>query len=170
MEFLELAKKRYAARTYRQQPVEPEKINAVLQAAYVAPTAANLQPHHIFVIQKPENLQKLSKAANIYHAPLVFLVCVEESAAWVRPFDRKNHGDIDASIITDHMMLEATEQGLNSVWICYFKPDVICSEFDLPQGCPPVNLLAVGYGAGPVPSPDRHHETRKPLETIVTWY
>lgn len=64
------------------------------------------------------------------------------------------------------MMLEAAEQGLDSVWICYFKPDVISSEFDLPQGWHPVNLLAVGYGTGPAPSPDCHRETRKPLAAL----
>ena len=53
--------------------------------------------------------------------------------------------DIDASILTDHMMLAATEQGLGSVWICYFKPDVIKKEFDLPDNLEPVNILAIGY-------------------------
>lgn len=47
---------------------------------------------------------------------------------WTRPFDGKKATDIDASILTGHMMLEATELGLGSVWICYFKPDVLSDE------------------------------------------
>ena len=43
------------------------------------------------------------------------------------------------------MMLEATELGLGSVWICYFKPDVIKEEFNLPDNLEPVNILAIGY-------------------------
>lgn len=50
-------------------------------------------------------------AANIYNAPLAIIVCADHNKAWVRPFDRKQTGDIDASILTDHMMLQATELG-----------------------------------------------------------
>lgn len=58
-------------------------------------------------------------------APLAIIVCADHNKAWVRPFDKKQTGDIDASILTDHMMLQATELGLGTVWVCYFKPDVI---------------------------------------------
>lgn len=56
---------------------------------------------------------------------LAIIVCSNHSKAWKRPFDGKQTVDIDASILTDHMMLEATEQGLGSVWICYFNPDIL---------------------------------------------
>lgn len=51
--------------------------------------------------------------------------------------------DIDASIITDHMMMEATDLGLGSVWVCYFKPSVLKTEFNLPSNLEPVNILAI---------------------------
>lgn len=63
---------------------------------------------------------------------------------WVRPFDQKQTGDIDAAILTDHMMLEATELGLGTVWVCYFQPDVIRKEFDLPDNLEPTPLY-MGY-------------------------
>ena len=90
-----------------------------------APTAANLQPVRLLVIQEEEGLEKLSKAANVYHAPLVIVVCADHDKARVRPFDQKQTCDIDASILTDHMMLQAADLGFGSVWICYFKPDVL---------------------------------------------
>lgn len=129
MNFLELAKKRYSVREYDSRPVEKEKIDKILEAAHVAPTAANLQPVKLIVVQEKEQLNKLSKAANIYHAPLAIIVCADHEKAWVRPFDQKQTTDIDASILTDHMMLQATELGLGTVWVCYFKPDIVKKSF-----------------------------------------
>ncbi len=84
----------------------------------------------------------------------------------MRPFDKKQTTDIDASILTDHMMLQATELGLGSVWICYFKPDVIRREFGLPDHLEPVNILAVGYPNEEAADLERHSQTRIPVEEL----
>lgn len=104
MEFLELAKRRYSARSYSGKKVEPEKLDYILQAEHVAPTAANLQPVHLIVVQEEDGLEKLGKGANIYGAPLAVIACADLDKAWVRPFDQKRTGDIDASILTDHIL------------------------------------------------------------------
>ena len=109
MELLEIAKKRFSVRNYTNQKVEPEKLAKILEAAHVAPTAANLQPVHLIVAQSDEALAKVGEAAEVYGAPLAIIVCADHNKAWVRPFDKKQTGDIDASILTDHMMLQATE-------------------------------------------------------------
>lgn len=167
MNFLDIAKKRYSVRSYNSQNVEPEKLHKILEAAHIAPTAANLQPVRLLVIQEKTELDKISKAANIYNAPLAIIVCSDHSIAWKRPFDNKQTTDIDASILTDHMMLEATELGLGSVWICYFKPDVIKEEFNLPDNLEPVNILAIGYSDEKPASLTRHEETRMPLSDLI---
>lgn len=146
MNFIEIAKKRYSVRNYSSKKVEKEKLDKILQAAHVAPTAANLQPVHLIAVESKEGLEKISKGANIYNAPLAIIVCADHNKAWVRPFDQKQTGDIDAAILTDHMMLEATELGLGTVWVCYFQPDVIRKEFDLPDNLEPINILVIGYG------------------------
>ena len=87
----------------------------------------------------------------------------------MRPFDQKQTGDIDASILTDHMMLQATELGLGSVWVCYFKPDVLRQEFDLPANLEPVNILAVGYAGEDFTDPERHGQTRIPVSELVSY-
>lgn len=167
MNFLEIAKKRYSVRSYTGKKVEQEKLDKILLAAHVAPTAANMQPVKLIVVQSDEGLNKIGKAANIYGAPLAIIVCCEHQKAWTRPFDRKQTVDIDASILTDHMMIEATELGLGSVWICYFKPDVIQKEFDLPDTLEPVNILAVGYSDESPADPERHATQRVPLSDLV---
>ena len=154
MDFLEIAKKRYSVRNYSDKKVEAEKLDKILQAAHVAPTAANLQPIHLIAVQGKDGLEKIGKGANIYGAPLAVIVCADHDKAWVRPFDNKQTGDIDASILTDHMMIEATELGLGSVWVCYFKPDIIRKEFNLPDNLEPVNILAIGYSSEEAADPE----------------
>jgi len=167
MSFLELAKKRYSVRDFKPDVVEQEKLQTILEAGRVAPTAANRQPQRLVVIQQQEGLAKVSKAAKTFGAPLVIVVCAERETVWVRPFDGKATLDIDASIVTDHIMLQAAELGLGSVWICYFNPDVLKSELNLPDTWEPVNILAIGYANGNAASPDRHQTTRKQLNETV---
>ena len=150
MEFLDIAKKRYSVRNYTEQKVEAEKLEQILEAAHVAPTAANLQPVHLIVAQSEEALQKVGKAANIYNAPVAVIVCADHDKAWVRPFDHKNTCDIDASILTDHMMLQATELGL-------------------PDNLEPVNILVIGYANENAPGEDRHEKTRIPVKQLVSY-
>ena len=155
---------RFATRSYLPQPVEDAKLTRILEAGRLAPTGANAQPQRILVVQSAEGLAKLSQAANIYKAPLALVVCVDTSKAWTRPVDGTNIADIDATIVTDHMMLTAAAEGLNSVWICMFKPDVIRQAFQLPEGLVPVNILALGYSDAQPPA-----KNRKPLDELVTY-
>ena len=74
MNFIEIAKKRYSVRNYSSKKVEKEKLDKILQAAHVAPTAANLQPVHLIAVESKEGLEKISKGANIYNAPLAIIV------------------------------------------------------------------------------------------------
>lgn len=169
MEFLELAKQRYSVRAYQEKKVEKEKLDRILEAAHIAPTGGNRQPQHLLVVQSEEGLAKMGKAAKIFGAPLVILVCADWEKAWKRPYDGKTLEEIDASIITDHMMLEATALGLGSVWICYFEPEILKKEFRIPDHLVPVNLLAIGYAADVAKSPDRHDHDRKPLVETVSY-
>jgi nitroreductase len=167
MEFMELAKRRYSVRKYENRPVEQAKIDLILEAGRIAPTAANRQPQRVLVIRSAGGLEKLKKGASVYGAPLVFIVCADHSASWKRDNDGMDAAQIDASIITTHMMLEATNLGLGSLWVCYFKPDAVKAAFNIPDGVEPVNILCTGYAAGEAKSPDRFATERKPLADTV---
>lgn len=78
----------------------------------------------------------------------------------VRPFDGKNFGDIDASIVTTQMMYEAQELGLGSVWIGYFEPNIIKEEFGLGENEEASSILAVGYRADETSA---NHGKRNPM-------
>lgn len=167
MDFLELAKKRYSVRKYEDKKVEREKLKKILEAGRVAPTGANRQPQRLIIVQEEEGLNKVKKTARTYGAPLVIIVCADHNETWKRPFDRKDIADIDASIVTSHMMLQATELGLGTLWVCYFDPLVIRKEFKLSENLEPINILCIGYAADEPLSPDRHNEQRKPLSETV---
>lgn len=169
MIILDIAKKRSSVRSYTDAAVEKEKLDKILEAAHVAPTAANLQPVRLFVAQSKETLEKIGKAASIYDAPVAIVVCADKTRAWSRPFDGKMTTDIDASILTDHMMLEATAQGLGSVWICYFRADILKKELELPDNLEPINILAIGYSNEPEADSNRHSTQRISIEELVTY-
>lgn len=167
MNFLDLAKKRYSVRKFKDTKIKPVDINTILEAGRVAPSGANNQPYKLIVVQEEHGLEKIGKAANTYGAPLVIIVCGNHDTVWKRPYDGKDIVDIDTSIVTDHMMLQATDLGIGSVWICVFKPDVIKKEFELPDNLEPVSLLALGYADCEDQSPSRHDQTRHSLNELV---
>jgi len=167
--FLDLAKSRYSVRKYENRAVEAEKLNAILEAGRVAPTAANKQPCIFLVLNDEKSIEKLSKACRPHGVPLVIVVCADKNIAWVRPFDKANMSEVDSTIAADHMMMCAQDLGLSSCWITYFDPVIVRKEFNIPDNIVPINILAIGYGADIVQSPDRHAETRKPLDSMVKY-
>lgn len=167
MGFLELAKKRYSVREYEKRAVEREKLMQILEAGRVAPTAANGQPQKLLVIESEEGFSKLEKGAKRFGAPCAIIVCGDKEQVWVRNYDGHNTIEVDTSIVTDHMMLAATELGLGSLWMTWFDPAVISKEFKLPPNLVPVNILLIGYANGKTASPERHETMRKPLEETV---
>ena len=167
MDFLQLAKLRYSVRNYQPKQVEEEKLARILEAGRVAPTGANRQPHRLIVVREASGLERLKKAANVYGAPLAVIICADHNVSWKRHYDGKDVADIDAAIVTDHMMLEATELGLGTLWICHFNPEVLKSEFSIPSNIEPLNILAIGYAADAPQSPDRHGKLRLPYEDFV---
>lgn len=146
MEFIKLAKERYSVRKFSDRKVEPEKLDQILEAGRVAPTAVNYQPQRILVIDSEENLTKLKTCTSYhFHAPLCLLVCYDSTVSWKRPFDEEDMGTVDASIVTTQMMLQTAELGLGSTWVGHFDPQAIRTTFELPDYLVPVALLPIGY-------------------------
>jgi nitroreductase len=163
---MELAKERFSVREFDPRPVEAKKLSAILEAGRVAPTARNAQPVRVKVISDAEGLAKVDACTRArYGAPVVFLVCYDKAAA-ANPFDGSSSGQIDASIVTTHMMLEAQELGLGSCWVLRFDAAKSASEFGLPEGIVPVSMLPVGYAA-PGCQPSDKHAARNPVEDML---
>ncbi|MBF8304188.1 MAG: nitroreductase [Dehalococcoidia bacterium] len=109
MEFLELVQKRYSVRAYKPDPIDEKKLEQVLEAARLAPTAANKQPFQFLVIRtagKEAELRRLYDRAWFAQAPVVICACGIPAQAWVR-MDGKNYCDVDVAIAMDHLVLAA---------------------------------------------------------------
>ena len=166
MEFFDLIKKRYSVRAYQSKPVEDEKLQKILDAANLAPTAANRQPFKIIVIQTKGKQAELKQ---IYHrdwfsqAPLVIGICAIKSEAWSR-MDGKNYADVDATIAMDHLILAAADLGLGTCWIAAFDPAAAREILGLPDDVEPVAFTPLGY-----PADNLRAKKRKSLAEIVRY-
>ena len=166
MQFLELAKKRYSVRAYKSDPIEDNKLEQVLEAARLAPTAANRQPFQIIVIHtagKETELGRIYSQPWFVQAPIVICICGIQSQVWVRRDDR-NYLDVDVAIAMDHLTLAAADLGLGTCWIGAFDPNAARQVLGLPNEAEPIIFTPLGY-PGDQPKP----KTRKPLNEIVRY-
>lgn len=167
MDFLDLAKARYSVRKFKTDQVSEEEISKILEAAKVSPTACNNQPIKIYVLSSKTAKEKVKLATNCsFDAPLFMLVCYDENLCWKRPFDGKLSGDVDASIVTTHIILEAYSLGIGSTWVMYFDPAIISKEFNLPKNIVPVSLIPMGYPSDDC-IPSLKHSTYKKIDELV---
>lgn len=168
MELLDLMKERYSVRAFADRPVEEEKIGYILEAGRIAPTAHNNQPCRIRVIRSEAAREALKKCtACHYNAPLAFLVTYVDDECWKREYDGHRSGDVDASIVTTHMMLAAAEQEIGTCWVMYFIPEAVKTEFELPCGETPAAILLAGYPADKAAPSPRHAERKSKAETVI---
>lgn len=169
MDFLKLAGKRYSVREFSSKPVEKEKLDAVLQAGRLAPTACNNQPQKIIVANNKAGIGKINKCTRYgFGAPVVLIVCYDKGESWKRAADGKDMGDVDAAIVTTHLMLEAADLGLGSTWVGSFDPAATSREFSLPDNIVPVAFLPIGYPAEDA-APSGNHALRKPTGETVSY-
>ncbi len=170
MEFFELLKKRYSCRNFSAKEVEKDKIERILEAARLAPTARNLQPQKILVLTEKSQLEKLNACTQYgWNAPVVMIVFYDQNTSYKRDkYDNKEFGDIDTSIVTTHMMLEAQDLRLGTTWIGSFDPQKITETYSVPQNLIPVAILPIGYPSEES-SPGKLHFQRKETSDFVYW-
>lgn len=171
MDFLSLAKNRYSERFFDTREIEPEKMERILEAGRVVPTACNYQPQKFYVIKSKEGMEKVKSVTPFhYNAPVMVLVCYDMNTVWTNPQDRYyqnyNSGEQDASIAATTMMYEAEELGVHTIWIRGFDSKTVVDTFGLPKNMIPVLMLGMGY-PNERSQPNAWHYQRKPLEEFV---
>lgn len=169
MEFKEVIKNRYSCKKYGTQKVEREKLESILEAGRLAPTAKNLQEQHIYVVESEEALAKIDKATPCrYGAPTVIVVAFDKNNVFTYPGEKRDSGVEDASIVATHIMLAAADEGVDSCWLNFFDPDKLAKDLGLPENEEILMLLDIGYaaeGAGPLDN----HNSRKALSETVSY-
>ena len=167
-DFLKLANERYSVRKYSERPIEDEKLEKILKASLFATSSNNCQPQRVFVIKSKENLEKVrSITPYCFNAPVVLMICYDENVS-KNAIDGHDYGFDDAIIATTHMMLEAFDIGIGSVWVRGYDKRLLDGLFDLPDNLVSVALLPLGYPAeNSRPSP--LHSRSIKMDDMVTY-
>ena len=167
MEFDKVIRERKATRMFSSKKIEKDKLDKILEAGKLAPTAKNLQPIKIYVVESAEGIKKIDKATKCrYGAPTVLIICGDKDNSYVK--DGNPIYQMDASIVATHMMLEATNIEVDNIWIELFDGELLRNEFNIPNNLVPVCLLPIGYKAKLCP-PSPFHKIRKDIKEIVEY-
>ena len=170
MEFKEVIRNRFSCRKYSAKAIEREKLDAILEAGRLAPTAKNLQEQHIYVVQSEEMLARIDQVTPCrYGAPTVLVVAFDKNNVFTYPGEKRDSGVEDASIVATHMILASADEGLGSCWINFFEPEKMAAELGLPENEEVLMMLDLGYAADGV-KPTPGHSARKPLSETVSWF
>ncbi len=167
MEVMEAIRKRCSVRSYLDKPIEEEKLNLVLEAARLAPSAGNRQESRFVVVRDKEKRQRLAEAASgqsfVGQAPVVIACCAVD-ADHKMPCGQFSY-PIDVAIAMDHLTLKATEEGLGTCWIGAFYEIQVKEILEIPEDVRVVELLTLGYPQSEIGG----EKIRKGLDEIVKY-
>lgn len=168
MDFLELSKKRFAARKFSQGAISKADLSYIMESVRMAPSAVNRQPWKFIVVQSEGAKEKLFQCYDrewFRSAPL-YIICLKDiTTNWIRPLDNKAHGDIDLAIAIEHLCLAATECGLGTCWVCNYDPEKLSQLFPM-TGYEAVAIIPLGHIAPECPQKEKQ---RKSLEEIIEY-
>lgn len=168
MSFIELAKKRYSCKKFDGRKVEKEKLDIILEAGRLAPTAKNLQEQHIYVLESEEALEKVDACTPCrYGASTVLCIAFNTENVYTYPNGKRDSGIEDATIIATHIILAAADVDVDSCWINNFDFEKLKNELQLPENEEILMLMDLGYGDNFKPLPN--HDSRKELTETVTY-
>ena len=168
MEFNDVLNRRYSCRAFAAGGVEREKVDRILEAGRMAPTAVNKQLVHIWAVSRPETLEAIKGVTRSnYGAPLLLVVGCRPAEAWVRSYDGKNGAEVDAAIVATYLMLASENEGLATLWVGSFDPALLWDILPGAEGYELVSMINVGYPA-PDSKPSAMHAERKSVEELVT--
>lgn len=177
---LETIRERFSVRSYQDRPIEEEKLNLILEAARLAPSASNSQPWHFYVVRNRSVIRDLSQKMPLgsrviinsfmAQAPLIIVATAGPISLLQRVASfivNKKWYYLDVAIALEHMVLTAWELGIGSCWIGWFDEKKVKKLLNIPPAEEVVAMLTLGY-----PAEDRLPFTkhRKALGEIVKYF
>ena len=169
MDVKEAIRTRRSIRSFNNRSVEEEKLDRILEAARLAPSASNRQERRFVVVRDAETRNKLAKAASnqrfVGTAPVVIAACATESSHIMAC--GQHAYTVDVTIAVDHMTLQAVEEGLGTCWIGAFDEGEVKRILGIPDTVRVVSLLPLGYPEH-IPS-STPRKSRDDLVAYETW-
>ena len=174
MKFDQILAKRTSVRSFDAAPVEEGDLLSMIEAARLAPSACNSQTWRFVAVTRRETIQKICRQAMrpiipnrwLEQAPLIIVGCSQLDVIANRigtGVTGIEYYQIDLGIAMEHMVLKATELGLGTCWIGWFKENDVKEILGIPKKIKVSAMLAVGY---PKAQPSRKR-SRKPIDKIV---
>ena len=170
MDLWDAIDKRRSIRVYHKKPLEPSKIEFVLDAARLAPSAGGLQAYNIVLVDDAETKRSLADAALaqdfVAAAPVILAFCADPARSESKYGKRGAalYCIQDATIAAAYAQLAAAALGLGSCWIGAFDEAAVARVLRAPPRVRPVALIAIGYGAE---APER--PPRRPISDITRY-
>ena len=164
MDVFQAIQLRRSIRVYQDREVEKEKLNKVLEAARLAPSANNRQEWKFIVVKNKDTRERIAEAASsqafVGQAPVVIVACATETQSIMTCGQLRY--TVDVSIAMSFMILQAQELGLGTCWIGAFDESGVKEILDIPDDIRVVAMTPLGY-----PSQDPAARPRKEVEQIV---
>jgi nitroreductase len=166
MDVFKAINERKSIRKYKNDEIEDEKLEKILESARIAPSAANRQEWKFLIVKNQETRDKLVEAAHgqqfVAQAPITIVACSTESER-VMPCGQHAY-TVDLSIAVSFMILEATELGLGTCWLGAFDERKVKKILSIPEDIRVPAMFTLGYAdEKPTPRP------RKALNDIVCY-
>ena len=175
-ELLELISRRQSDRKYSDRPVETEKIERIIEAGRLAPSACNAQPWKFIAVNEPGLLKKLSEAASakllgmntfVDQAPFM-LVIVRESPNMTSRIGatvkNKDYSRIDIGIAAENICLQAEAEGLGSCMLGWFDEKMVKKILGIPGSKRVELIITIGYSLS-----EKRQKRRKETDEIVSY-
>ena len=175
-EMLELIKSRQSDRKYSDKPVEKEKLERVIEAGRMAPSACNAQPWKFIVVTNPELIEKIAEAASakligmnsfVAQSPVLLVVIREQpnfSSKVGAAIKKKDYSLIDIGIASENICLQAKAEGIGSCIIGWFDEKMLRNILDIPRSKRVELIITLGYSLS-----DQREKRRKPAGETVSY-
>lgn len=175
MTFNELINQRQSVRKYQEKRVEHEKIEKIIEAVHVAPSACNSQPWKLIIVDDPELKNEVARATfsktisfNKFaiQAPVVAVLVIEKAKLIAQiggSIKNMEYPNIDIGIAAEHFCLQATELGLGTCMLGWFDEKKIQQLLHIPKKRKIGLVITLGY---PPEDYKQRLKIRKPLEQI----
>ena len=168
MTLMETIRKRYSCRAYQEEAIEQEKMDTILEAARLAPSARNMQDWRFVVVTESGTKRRVAECTNrpdVFEKAGVIIIACSNSDHVMRC--GQAIGPIDVAIALEHISLQAADLGLGTCWIGSFDAGKVRQILSIPNDVAIIELMTVGYPTDSKPEPKR-----EPIEKIVcydTW-
>jgi nitroreductase len=173
---LELISGRQSDRKYHEKPVEKEKLERIIEAGRIAPSACNAQPWKFIVVNDHALIKKIATAASAKllgmnsfagQAPVHIIVVREKpnfSSKVGGTIKNKDYSLIDIGIASENICMQAEAEGLGSCMLGWFDEQQLKKILSIPKSRRVELIITIGY-----PSGNKREKKRKPAAEVVSY-